>query len=77
MRGVRDTDKEENNLQYQTYYRNEYNREKKRKRKHRSNTGYEGKQEVYHRNSRQDNFNNVITFQQTNSYDQNNESEEH
>ena len=46
MRSVRDTDKEENNLQYQTYYRNEYNQEKKRKSKHRSNTGYEGKQEV-------------------------------
>ena len=50
---------------------------KKKKSKHRSNTEYEGKQEAYHRNSRQDNFNNVITFQQTNSYDQNNESEEH
>ena len=31
MRGVRDADKEENNLQYQTYYRNEYIREKKEK----------------------------------------------
>ena len=65
---VKDSDKQENNIQYQIYYRNEYNRDKnKRSNIYRSNTGNGEEQQVCSKNPRQDNFNNVITFQQTNS----------
>ena len=74
--GVRDPDIQENNIHYRTY-RNEYNRGKSKRRNiYRSNNGHRGEQQAYNRNPTQDNFNNVITFQQANSNHQNNESEE-
>ena len=64
--GDRDPNKQENNIQYLTYYRNEYNRDKnKRTNICRSNTRHGGDQQGYNRNPRQDNSNNA-----------NNESEE-
>ena len=64
--GDRDPNKRENNIQYLTYYRNEYNRDKnKRTNICRSNTRHGGDQQGYNRNPRQDNSNNA-----------NNESEE-
>ena len=63
-------------MHYRTY-RNEYNRDKSKRRNiKRSNNGHRGEQQASSRNPRQDNFNNVITFQQANSNHQNNESEE-
>ena len=75
--GARDPDKHENNIQYRTYNRNEYNRDKNKRRNIcRSNTGNGGEQQGYNRNRRKDNSNTVITFQHTNSNHQNNESEQ-
>ena len=74
---VRDPGKQENNIQYKTYYQNDYNWDKnKRKNIYRFNAGLEGEQQICSRNPRQNNFNNVIKFQQTNSNHQNHESEE-
>ena len=74
---VRDPNKEENNIQYRTYYRSEYNRDRNNRRNiYRSNTAHGGQQRGYSKNSRQDHSNNVRTFQQSNNNHQNNESEE-
>ena len=79
--GVRDLNKQKYNkqdqyYQYYQYYRNEYNQDKNRRGNiYRSNNGHREEQQVYDRNPRQDNFSNVITFQQRNSNHQNNESE--
>ena len=83
--GVREPNKQKYNRQdqyyqyyqyYYQYYRNEYNLDKNKRRNiYRYNNGHTGEQQVYDRNPRQDNFSNVITFQQTNSNHQNNESE--
>ena len=73
----RDPNKQENNIQYRTYYRNEYNQDKNKRRNiYRSNTRHRGEQQRYNKNQRQDNSNNVITFKQTSNNHQNNESEE-
>ena len=73
----RDPDKQENIIQYRTYYRNEYNRDKNKRRNiYKSNTGHGGEQQRYNRNTRQGNSNNMINFKQTINNDQNNESEE-
>ena len=75
--GGRHANKQENNIQYWTYYRNEYNRDKnKRTNIYRSNTKHGGDQNWYNRNPRQDTFNNAINFKQESSNHQNNESEE-
>ena len=75
--GVRDPNKHENNIQHLRYYRNKYNRDKnKTKNSYRSNTGHGGEPQGYNRNARQDNPNNVITCQQTNSNHQNTELQE-
>ena len=75
--GDRDPNKQENSIQYQTYYRNEYNRDKSKRRNiYRSNTGQGGEQQGYNRNPRQENSNNVTFFKQTSNNHQNNESEE-
>ena len=68
---VRDPNKQENNIQYQTYYRNGYNQNKNNGRNnYRSITEHEGEQQGYNRNSRQDRSNNVIAFQQVNTHNQ-------
>ena len=68
---VRDPNKQENNIQYQTYYRNGYNQNKNNGRNnYRSITEHEGEQQRYNRNSRQDRSNNVIAFQQVNTHNQ-------
>ena len=75
--GVREPDKQENNIKYQTYYRNEYNETKTKEKifadlildmeeSNKYTTAIQGKK----------NFNNEITFQQINSSLQNSESEE-
>ena len=75
--GVREPNKQENNIQYTTYYRNEHNQDKSKRRNiYRSNTGHGGEQQGYNRNRRKGNSNNVITFQHTKNGHQNNESEE-
>ena len=75
--GDRDPNKQENNIHYRTYYRNEYNRDKnKRTNIYRSNTRHGGDQQGYDRNPRQDNSNNAITFKQKSNNHQNNESKE-
>ena len=47
-----------------------------RRNNYRSCTGHEGERQKHNRNQRQDNSNNVITFQQANSNHQSNESTE-
>ena len=75
--GDRDPNKQENSIQYRTYYRNEYSQDKNKRRNfNRSNTRHGGEQQGYNRNPRQGNSNNVITFKQTSNNHQNNESEE-
>ena len=75
--GVRDPNKQENNIQYRMYYRNDHNRDKNNRRtNYRFNTGYGGEQQIYNRNTRQDNSNNVITFRQANINHLSNESAE-
>ena len=65
------------NIQFWTYYRNEYNWGKSKIRNiYRSNTGYGREQQRSNRNPRQGDSNNVITFRQRNSNHQNNKSEE-
>ena len=45
-RGCQRPNKQENNIQYQTYYRNEYNRDKNKRRNiYRSDTGHGGEQQ--------------------------------
>ena len=71
--GVRNPNKQENSIQYRTYYRNEYNGEKNKRRIiYRSNTGHVG----YKKNARHDNPNNVVTFKQTSNNHENNKSKE-
>ena len=60
--GNKDSNKQENNIHYQTYYR--------------SDTRQGGYQQGYNRNPRQDNSNNAKTFKQNSNNYQNNESEE-
>ena len=44
--GERDPNKQENNIQYRTYYGHEYNRDKKKRTNiYRSNTRHEGEQQ--------------------------------
>ena len=75
--GDRDLNKQENSIQYRTYYWNEYNLDKNKRRNiYRSNTWHGGEQQGYNRNPRQGNSNKVITFKQTSNNHQNNESEE-
>ena len=74
---ARDPSKPENSIQYRTYYQNDSNWDKNNRTNNYScNTGYEGEQRRYNRNTRQDNFNNVINLQQANRNCQSNESAE-
>ena len=74
---ARGPNKQENSIQCRTYNRNDYNRDKnKRRNNYSSNTGHGGEQQRENRNSRQYNSKNVITFQQANSNHQSNESAE-
>ena len=74
--GGRDPKNQENNIQYWTYYRNEYNQDtNKRTNIYGSNTRHRGEQ-GYNRNPRQDNSHDAITFKQKRNNHQNNESEE-
>ena len=62
-KGARDSNKQENSIQYRTSYRNDYNRDKNNRRNnYRFNSGHGGEQQRYNRNSRQDNSKNAITF---------------
>ena len=73
--GDRDPNKQENNIHYRTYYRNEYNQEKNKRTKiYRSNTRHARDQQRYNINPRQDNSNTAITFKQKSNNHQNNES---
>ena len=73
----RDPNKQENNNQYRTYYRNEYNQDKsKRTNIYRSKTRHGGDQQGYIRIPKQDNSNNVLNFKQKSDNHQNNESEQ-
>ena len=73
----RDLNKQENNNQYRTYYRNECNQDKsKRTNIYRSKTRHGGDQQGYNRVPKQDNSNNVLTFKQKSDNHQNNESEQ-
>ena len=75
--GGRDPKNQENNIQYWTYYRNEYNQDtNKRTNIYGSNTRHRGEQQGYNRNPRQDNSHDAITFKQKRNNHQNNESEE-
>ena len=75
--GDRDPNKQEHNIQYRTYYSNEYNRDKnKRTNIYRSNTTHGGDQQGHNRNPRQNNSKNALTFKQKTRNHQNNESEE-
>ena len=68
---VRDPNKQENNIQYRTYFRNGYNQNKNNGRNnYRSITEHEGEQQRYNRNSRQDRSNNMKAFQQVNTHNQ-------
>ena len=52
--GVRDPNKQENNIQYRTYYQNKYNRDKNKRRNiYGSNTRDKGEQQKYKGNSKQ------------------------
>ena len=75
--GGRDPKNQDNNIQYWTYYRNEYNQDtNKRTNIYGSNTRHRGEQQGYNRNPRQDNSHDAITFKQKRNNHQNNESEE-
>ena len=72
--GLRGPIKQENNIKYRTYCRNKYNRDKTKKEIF---TDLILGAEVSKKDTiRQDNSNNVITFQQTNNNHQNNESDQ-
>ena len=72
--GLRGPIKQENNVKYRTYWRNKYNRDKTKKEIF---TDLIPGTEVSKKDTiRQDNSDNVITFQQTNNNHQNNESEQ-
>ena len=74
---ARDPSKPENSIQYRTYYQNDSNWDKNNRTNNYScNTGHEGEQRRYNRNTRRDNFNNVINLRQANRNCQSNESAE-
>ena len=58
---VRDPEKQENNRQYKTYYRNKYNRDKAKKKTF-TDLILGMEQQIHNRKPRHKNFNNVITF---------------
>ena len=72
---ARDPNKQQNSMQYLTYYQNEYNRDKSNTtNNYSSNTGDRGEQQRCNRNARQDNSNNAINLQRANNNYESNES---